>query len=175
MRASSLNAFVAKVRAGNRLLFGDLRRLQRDILPAGPATRRDVEALLELDRSIDRADEGWPAYLVAAVKAFVIGDSEAPGRVDRPTAEWLAPLLVRARPQTALAIVANVIREAEEVDDVLRRVTVKGGRPRAPRRIADDASPDGPQATLTVPSRDAGTHGRPHPVPGSPPCAPPPS
>jgi hypothetical protein len=35
----SLSEFAAKVRQKNRISFGDVRRLQRDILPDGIASR----------------------------------------------------------------------------------------------------------------------------------------
>ena len=38
-----LCVFVAKAQASNRLLYGDLRRLQRDVLPTGATSREDVE------------------------------------------------------------------------------------------------------------------------------------
>jgi hypothetical protein len=58
MSNTSLCTFVSKVRSNNRIRFGDLRRLQRDILPRGLSTQHEAEALLDLDRSIERADEG---------------------------------------------------------------------------------------------------------------------
>ena len=60
MSSTSLCAFVSKVRANNRLRFGDLRRLQRDVLPTGLSTREEAEILLDLDQSITKVDDGWP-------------------------------------------------------------------------------------------------------------------
>src|SRR5215210_8087382 len=63
MDTTPLCVFVTKVTASNRIVFGDLRRLQRDVLPTGPATREEIEALLALD-SLGNVDEDWPGYLV---------------------------------------------------------------------------------------------------------------
>ncbi|HZA92573.1 MAG TPA: hypothetical protein VE420_08095, partial [Gemmatimonadales bacterium] len=61
---------------------GDLRRLQRDILPARITTREQAEILIALDRSIDRADKGWRTYLVATIRDFVVWGSPPAGRID---------------------------------------------------------------------------------------------
>jgi len=34
--------FVNKETASNRIVFGDLRRLQRDVLPNGPTSREEI-------------------------------------------------------------------------------------------------------------------------------------
>ena len=57
----SLRDFVSKAVEHDRILFGDLRRLQRDILPARITTREEAEALIALDR-VRRADRAWRAY-----------------------------------------------------------------------------------------------------------------
>ena len=60
MQVTSLRVFVDRLSEAQRLGFGDLRRLQRDILPNGPQSRDDVEALLALDLALERADRGGP-------------------------------------------------------------------------------------------------------------------
>jgi hypothetical protein len=54
MDTAPLTLFARKVSASNRLLFADLRRLRRDILPDGITSREEVEVLLGLDHL-----EGW--------------------------------------------------------------------------------------------------------------------
>ena len=56
MDTAPLTLLAQKVSASNRLLFADLRRLQRDILPAGITTRDEAEVLLGLDH-IERLDD----------------------------------------------------------------------------------------------------------------------
>ena len=57
---STLREFVTKALLTKRIGFGDLRRLQRDILPDGITTRDEAEVLIALDRSIERIDKAWP-------------------------------------------------------------------------------------------------------------------
>jgi hypothetical protein len=49
MDTAPLTLFAQKVLASNRLLFADLRRLRRDVLPNGITTREEAELLLGLD------------------------------------------------------------------------------------------------------------------------------
>src|SRR5215217_4527130 len=118
MDTTPLCVFVTKVMASNRVVFGDLRRLQRDVLPTGPTTREEIETLLSLD-SLGNVDEDWPGYLVTTVKAFVLSTSDPPGSVNADTAAWLATALSDARPRSAAAIVRAVLSEAQHVDEVL--------------------------------------------------------
>jgi hypothetical protein len=46
MDTAPLTLFARKVSASNHLLFADLRRLRRDILPEGITTREEAEVLL---------------------------------------------------------------------------------------------------------------------------------
>jgi hypothetical protein len=48
MSRPPLHQFVARILADDRILFGDLKRLQRDILPARITTREEAEILLFL-------------------------------------------------------------------------------------------------------------------------------
>src|SRR3712207_557501 len=68
MDTAPLTLFARKISASNRLLFADLRRLRRDVLPAGITRREEAEVLLDLDH-IERLDEEWAAYLAEAVTA----------------------------------------------------------------------------------------------------------
>ena len=104
MHVTSLRVFVDRLSEAQRLGFGDLRRLQRDILPNGPESRDDVEALLALDLALERADRGWPEYLVVAVKGFVISASDPRGVVGPELAGWLGSVLADAQPKTARGI-----------------------------------------------------------------------
>ena len=64
MHSTSLRDFVTHARQTGRIRFGDLRRLQRDILPARLTTRDEAEALIALDHSVTKADPDWTNYLV---------------------------------------------------------------------------------------------------------------
>jgi hypothetical protein len=109
MDTAPLTLFAQKVSASNRLLFADLRRLRRDILPDGITSQEEVEVLLGLDH-LERLDEEWPAYLAEAVAAFVIAASE-PSGLDPATTAWLVAVLTTAQPRTAAAVVRTLERE----------------------------------------------------------------
>jgi hypothetical protein len=68
--SNSLRKFVTKTLHNNRIGFGDLRRLERDILPVGITTPFEAEVLIALDRTIRRADRRWSDYLFIADKEF---------------------------------------------------------------------------------------------------------
>ena len=53
MSGTPLQDFVCRALEHKRISFGDLRRLQRDILPDRITTREEAEILLALDRSVD--------------------------------------------------------------------------------------------------------------------------
>ena len=57
MNSPSLREFVTDALEARRIRFGDLRRLQRDVLPARLATREEAEMLVDLDRSVRTADD----------------------------------------------------------------------------------------------------------------------
>ena len=67
-----LSDFVKKVTSRGRITFGDIKRLQRDLLPNGAMTREQVEALIAMDGAVKRADPAWAAYLTSTVVDFVV-------------------------------------------------------------------------------------------------------
>jgi hypothetical protein len=80
--STTLRDFVLNAVEMNRIRFADLRRLQRDILPYRITTREEVEMLLSLDATIERADRDWRQYLVPAVAQFAVWGLEPVGRID---------------------------------------------------------------------------------------------
>jgi hypothetical protein len=146
MDTTPLCVFVTKVTASNRLVVGDLRRLQRDVLPAGPTSRDEIETLLSLD-SMGQVDEDWPDYLVETVVQFVLSRSTPPGGVDADTATWLIEALSAVKPRSAAAVVRAILQEAQHVDEVLLTSSRRGKRavigpePRLPGEDRRSASP----------------------------------
>jgi hypothetical protein len=131
MDTAPLTLFARKVSASNRLLFADLRRLRRDILPDGITSREEADVLLGLDH-IERLDAEWPGYLTEAVAAFALSTSEPP-RLDPATTAWLVAALSAARPRTAAAIVRTIEREeCERSADLTACVRRVGRRPAIP-------------------------------------------
>src|SRR5215217_7025628 len=145
MDTTPLRTFARKVVASNRIVFGDLRRLQRDILPSGAVSREEIETLLSLD-SMGQVDEDWPDYLVETVVQFVLSCSTPPGHVDADTAAWLVSTLSGAKPKSATAIIRAVLRDAQYVNEVLLMSGRRGKRagigpqPRGSGGILDPSS-----------------------------------
>ena len=127
MDTTPLRAFASKARASNRLLYGDLRRLQRDVLPAGAMTREELELLLSLD-AIARLDDGWPRYLATTICEFVLSASDPPGAIEGEVATWLVTALSGARSKTAAAVVRAIAADAQHVDEALLAFVRRGAK-----------------------------------------------
>src|SRR5829696_4956292 len=95
-RDSTLQTFANKVQEAGCIRFGDVRRLQRDILPDGISPRQEAELLLSLEQTVDRADRAFGDWLVAMVD-FVVWGLRPTGNVDAQTAALLTPFLVGLR------------------------------------------------------------------------------
>ena len=109
---TSLRDFVSHARESGRIRFADLRRLQRDILPARITTCEEAELLIALDGSVQRTDPDWSDYLIGTVRDFVVWGLPPVGAMDRDKAEWLAVLLSNGSMKTARTIAREVAREA---------------------------------------------------------------
>ena len=133
-----LSHFAVRLTQTNRIRYGDVRKIQRDLLPDGIMTREEAEILIELDRNCARADAAWGEYLIAALVDFVVWGSRPTGRIDADTARWLVGALSRGgRTKTALAIARGALQECEEAD---RALAAFAGRETAPApAAADDA------------------------------------
>src|SRR5918912_153653 len=94
---SSLQAFADKALKAGRISFGDVKRLQRDILPDGISSREEAELLLALDQTTIRADRAFAEWLVAMMVDFVVWGMRPTGTIDAETAAWLTPFLVGQR------------------------------------------------------------------------------
>src|SRR5215210_673962 len=93
---SSFQTFANKVQEAGCIRFGDVKRLQRDILPDGISSRQEAELLLSLEQTVDRADRAFGDWLVAMVD-FVVWGVRPTGTVDAQTAALLTPFLVGLR------------------------------------------------------------------------------
>jgi len=132
MSGTSLRDFVSRAVEHKRIRFGDLRRLQRDILPARITTREQAEVLIALDSFVDKADREWRRYLIATVRDFTIWGSPPAGRINVDKAEWLVAALRTSSRKTAGAITREIVREAPEVDDeALQALSVNPRRARS--------------------------------------------
>ena len=119
MSILSLQAFVSKTAAKNRITFGDVRRLQRTLLPNGISSRDEAELLLRLDGQLARADEAWTDWLVTSITEFVVWSERPTGAVESEAALWLRTLLnaTGAPTKAARRIAREIRREAERVEE----------------------------------------------------------
>ena len=136
MSGTSLQDFVCRALEHKRISFGDLRRLQRDILPDRITTREEAEILLALDGSVDSADRSWRDYLVRAVRDFVIWGSPPAGHIDGDKAQWMMTALSSSSAKTARAITREIVREGPVFDDDLRAVAASS-QPHACKKRTD--------------------------------------
>jgi hypothetical protein len=135
--SSLLRDFVEQAGATKRLSFGDLRRLQRVILPFRLTSREEAELLISLNRAVERADADWSEYLIVTMRDFVVWGLPPFGSIDREKAEWLVAVLsAEGSSKISRQIAREVAREAREVDDLLRVYATRSPR----RRIDDGAS-----------------------------------
>jgi len=107
MENSKLQDFVTITVFHNRITFGDVRRLQRDYLPYGLASREQVEILLHLDGMIERADRAWADWLATAVFDFAVFNERSVDAVESGTCNWLLDHLA------ALDVSTKVTRRLE--------------------------------------------------------------
>ena len=118
--SASLRVFVTKALERNRISFGDLRRLQRNVLPQGLLTRDQAEVLIALDHTIARTDKAWAGFLVTVITDFVVWRSTSPGRVEPETAAWLVASLSCGRPTRTTGMIARaIVREARHCEEPL--------------------------------------------------------
>jgi hypothetical protein len=110
---SSLQTFVNKVQEAGRISFGDVKRLQCDILPDGISSREDAELLLTLAQTVGRADCAFGDWLVAMTVDFVVWGLRPTGTVDAETAAWLTPFLVGQRTTTMHRLARELAVEAD--------------------------------------------------------------
>ena len=126
----SLEEFVNTAVARGEISRADVRVLQRDILPNGIESRDEADVLIALDRAVHDKDVAWSAYAVSAVVEFVVWASRPTGRVDRETAQWLVQSLGCGTGPTenAARIAFEVVRESQQVDEVLLAFTLSALR-----------------------------------------------
>jgi hypothetical protein len=156
MGNTSLDTFIAKVRASRRLGFGDLRRLQRDVLPNGLSDRSQAEALIALDGVLEKADDGWRRYLADALRKFVVAEAALHGAGEAELGEWLLETLAPLPPKFAASIMREMAQEELHVAAVLQELV--GGRRKRGTRICAAAAcrraPDPRISSLPTPAND---------------------
>ncbi len=123
---SSLQTFANKVQAAGRISFGDVKRLQRDILPDGISSRDEAELLLTLAQTVGRADRAFGDWLVAMMVDFVVWGTRPTGVIDGETASWLAPFLLGQRTRTMRRLARELAAEADHGGTALPSPALNG-------------------------------------------------
>jgi len=116
----ALRIIAAEIEARGRICFADVRRLERDILPDGIASREQAEALITLDRVAGRADRSWADWFVAVMVDFVVWSERPTGVVNEDAARWLSEALDVPTPtRNARRLVNAIVAQAERVHESL--------------------------------------------------------
>src|SRR3954468_24187006 len=124
---SSPQAFARNVKKARRISFGDVQRLQRDILPDGICSRAEAELLLTLDQIVSRADRAFADWLVAMMVDFVVWGLRPTGTVDAESAAWLTPFLAGQRATKTMRRLARALAaEAEQGGTALPSPALNG-------------------------------------------------
>ena len=113
----------------DRISFGDLRRLQRTVLPHGLLTREQAEVLIALEQTITRTDKAWAGYLVTVLKepfGTSLLDANHPERVIAAHPE-IANLVQFAATEATFAdalrlAIGGVRTEQRHVDEAWSRI-----------------------------------------------------
>src|SRR5215213_3118249 len=128
MSKTSLQSFTERTIAKGRIGFGDVRRLQRDILPDGIGSREEADLLIALDRDIVRQDPAWIDWLVGALVDYVVWGERPAGYVDADKAVWITSVLDGGGKATrnARLIAREIVKEAQSSHETLVAFSVGG-------------------------------------------------
>ncbi len=139
MIKTSLRVVVDRVVETKTICAEDVALLQGTVLPDGVNSREEVDVLVALDRAVADTDPSWVVFLVASVVDFVVWTSRPTGYVGHDDASWLVATLSCGRGPTpnARRIAFEVIREAEQVDEVLLAFALRGVRQHR-KQVGDD-------------------------------------
>jgi hypothetical protein len=126
MIKDNLREFIDRAANSRYIADDDVQRLQREILTGGLVSRREAEALLDLDRNCEAA-ESWGPALTRLVVDFVVWSVPPTGLVGNEDALWLATVLEMGGPcKTSMAIAYAILEEAGHVDMALLDFIMRG-------------------------------------------------
>ena len=126
MSKNSLQSFIEHASAKGRIGFGDVRRLQRDVLPDGISSREEADLLIALDRDIVRQDRAWIDWLVGALVDYLVWGERPVGHVTADKADWVTAALDGGGRATrnARLIAREIVREAQSSHETLVEFSV---------------------------------------------------
>lgn len=129
----SLLIFADRAVENGSISAKDVNELQRIVLADGITCREEADTLIALDRAVPGADPAFADFLVAQIVDFAVWTSRPTGYVDQDTARWLvASLGCGSGPsENARRIAFEVVKEAEQVDEVLLAFAMRGTKHRS--------------------------------------------
>jgi hypothetical protein len=154
MMNGTLQDFVSAVSAKGQIRYGDVRRLQRDILRNGILAREEAELLIAVNARLNCADKAWAQWLVAAVTEFVTNKQEGEHPLGGTFGGWIGRLIaasstrfgrrIEQKLQRALAAQHDAQSTDAGMPDSKSTTRCDLARPRqgrAPKAIRDKRSP----------------------------------
>ncbi len=136
----SLRALAAHFGEKTSISLDDVRKLRRKVLPNGLTSREEAEVLIAVDRAALSKDPAWEEFFVDSLVEFVVWTSRPTGVVDADTARWLTASLGGGTDptDTAARIAFEVVKEAEQTDEILLAFAMRDAQGRHPREEAGD-------------------------------------
>ncbi len=126
MIKNDLCEFIDRVIHNRSISDDDVHHLQNNLMAGGLVSRREAEALLDLDRSLEAA-ESWGPALTRLIVDFVVWGAPPTGVVGNDDALWLATVLDVGGPtRTSMTIAYAILDEAAQVDVALLDFIMRG-------------------------------------------------
>ncbi|GGK22852.1 hypothetical protein [Salinarimonas ramus] len=144
----ALREFADNVCENKVMTLEDVARLREFALETGISTREEADVLIALDRAVKRPDEAaaqaWSELFASLLVDFVVWGARPTGFVDQSLARWLVTAVNACGGPTenARRAVAQMVREAQRVDETLLVFVMRGGVMRM-RDVLD--APETPQ------------------------------
>lgn len=109
------HAFAAVLANSPEVTRGDIARLEAHFFGVGTPSRRDIESLFALDRAPIPKCPQWTTFFVEAVTDYVVWQVRPTGILGDEIADWLMETADLDNTVNALAVLVNVLAEAERV------------------------------------------------------------
>lgn len=100
-------------RAGRNLSPADVRQLRRALFEDVGVSRDEAQALFDLERVQDAPCAEWTEFFIECLTDHVVWQCRPTGVVGAEQAEWLVREADRCRTLTGVALLANVLAEAD--------------------------------------------------------------
>jgi hypothetical protein len=122
MSANRLQKIALRVVEKQSISVEDVFELQLALGDEGFVTREEAEAMLRMELMVAQCCDAWAEVFVETITSHVVWECRPTGRVRGEDAAWLRRALAGPRYGAAAnigALLVNVVKEAEEVDQVL--------------------------------------------------------